>query len=316
MLRQRWLTMVVGLAAGTTGAGAQAQFHVQLAAPVEGGQAGVFVGRAEGPQIGTGGPGTPGQLLFVEALDSGRAVEGAPYSAEAITETTQVLADGNRISHRSSARVTRDGSGRERREHEGMFVGALAAQPRSTLVTIMDPVSGTAVTLDEERRVATRLRLRGVHVAAAGATHAMAATAASGASRSGDGVATFQWSAAAVAPAASATLMAMPPTAASGPAQVEALGSQVIEGVMTEGIRNTVTIPAGAIGNDLPIATVYERWYSPELQTVVMSRRSDPRFGETLFRLVSIVRAEPPPDLFTVPTDYRLEEPHTAVRPQ
>ena len=314
MLRQRWLMVVMGLATGTTAAGAQAQFHLEVAAPVEGGQAGVFVGRAEGPPVGTAGPGTPGQLLFVEALDSGRAVEGAPYSAEAVTETTQVLADGNRINHRSSARVTRDGRGRERREHEGMSVGALAAQPRAALVTIMDPVSGTAVTLDEERRVATRLRLRGVHVATAGVNQGVVTTTAS-ASRGGEPVATFQWSAAAVAPAAATTMMAIP-AAAGGPAHVEALGTQVIEGVMAEGVRNTVTIPAGAIGNDLPIATVYERWYSPELQTVVMSRRSDPRFGETVFRLVGIVRAEPPPDLFTVPTDYRIEEPHTAVRPQ
>jgi len=316
MLRQQWLMVVMGLALGTTMVGAQAQFHVQLAAPSEGGQAGVFVGRAEGPLTTVSGPGMPGQMLFVEALDSGRAVEGAPYSAEAITETTQLLADGNRISHRSSARVTRDGQGRERREHDGLLVGALAAQPRSALVTIMDPVSGTALTLDEERRVATRLRLRGVHVATSSASQTVVGTAGSGVGRGGPGVATFEWSAAAVAPAAPATLMARPTAAAGGPARVEALEAQMIEGVMAEGSRTAVVIPAGAIGNDLPIATVYERWYSPELQTVVMSRRSDPRFGETVFRLVNIVRAEPPSDLFTIPTDYRVEEPHTAVRPQ
>ncbi len=316
MLGQRWLMVLMGLAVGTAVVGAQAQFHVQVAAPGEGGQAGVFVGRAEGPPVGVAGPGMPGQMLFVEALDSGHTVEGAPYSADAITETTQLLADGNRISHRSSARVTRDGRGRERREHEGLFVGALAAQPRSALVTIMDPVSGTAVTLDEERRVATRLRLRGVHVATSGVAQTVVATPASGAGRGAESVATFQWSAAAVAPAAATAVMALPTAAAGGPARVEVLEAQMIEGVKAEGVRNTVTIPAGAIGNDLPIATVYERWYSPELQTVVMSRRSDPRFGETVFRLVNIVRAEPPPDLFTVPADYRIEEPHTAVRPQ
>jgi hypothetical protein len=275
MSRQQWLMVLMGIAVGAT------------AAPSEGGQAGAFVGGAEEPLVSVARSGMPGQMLFVEALDSGRTVEGAPYSAEAITEMTQLLADGNRISERSSVRVTRDSRGRERREHEGLLVGALA--------------------------VATRLRLRGVHVATSSASQTVVGTAASGGNRAGQAVTTFQWSAAAVAPA---TLMALPTAAAGGPARVEVLEAQVIEGVKAEGVRNTVIIPAGAIGNELPITTVYERWYSPDLQTVVMSRRSDPRFGETVFRLVNIVRAEPPSDLFTVPTDYRIEEPRAAVRPQ
>ena len=41
---------------------------------------------------------------------------GAPYSAEAVTESTQVLADGNRINQKSVTRVYRDGEGRTRRE--------------------------------------------------------------------------------------------------------------------------------------------------------------------------------------------------------
>jgi hypothetical protein len=38
----------------------------------------------------------------------------------------------------------------------------------------------------------------------------------------------------------------------------------------------------------------------------VLITRRDPRSGETVYRLTSIVRAEPPPDLFTVPSDYRI----------
>ena len=40
-------------------------------------------------------------------------------------------------------------------------------------------------------------------------------------------------------------------------------------------------IPAGQIGNELPINVVSERWYSPELKQLVMSLQSDPRFGVT-----------------------------------
>ena len=38
----------------------------------------------------------------------------------------------------------------------------------------------------------------------------------------------------------------------------------------------------------------------------VLITRRDPRSGETVYRLTNIVRAEPPPDLFTVPSDYRV----------
>jgi hypothetical protein len=73
------------------------------------------------------------------------------------------------------------------------------------------------------------------------------------------------------------------------------------------GTRTTTTIPAGEIGNQAPIHIVSERWYSPELRVVVASRRSDPRFGETNYRLENLVRSEPPAELFQVPGDFTIE---------
>jgi hypothetical protein len=81
----------------------------------------------------------------------------------------------------------------------------------------------------------------------------------------------------------------------------EALGTREIEGVSCKGTRTIVTTPAGAIGNEHAIDSVTERWVSPELQVVVMSRRSDPRFGETTYRLTKITRDEPPTALFALP---------------
>jgi hypothetical protein len=88
----------------------------------------------------------------------------------------------------------------------------------------------------------------------------------------------------------------------------EQLGTQSIEGVMAEGTRVTFTIPAGKIGNERPIVTVNERWYSPELQTIVLTKNSDPRMGETTYRLTNINRSEPDPSLFQVPADYTVDE--------
>jgi hypothetical protein len=88
----------------------------------------------------------------------------------------------------------------------------------------------------------------------------------------------------------------------------EALGRQTLEGVVADGTRTTVTIPAGQMGNEMPIQTVVESWYSPELHTTVLSRRSDPRSGETVTKYTNIVRAEPAHSLFEVPADYKISD--------
>jgi hypothetical protein len=65
-----------------------------------------------------------------------------------------------------------------------------------------------------------------------------------------------------------------------------------------------MTIPPGEIGNIGPIEVVTERWFSKELQEAVLITRRDPRSGDTTYRLTNIIRREPPPDLFMVPSDY------------
>src|SRR5579871_5184856 len=46
----------------------------------------------------------------------GKMVKGRPYSAQAVNESVQTLADGNRIVNSSSSMLYRDSQGRERRE--------------------------------------------------------------------------------------------------------------------------------------------------------------------------------------------------------
>ena len=77
---------------------------------------------------------------------------------------------------------------------------------------------------------------------------------------------------------------------------------------MHRAVRTTRTISAGEIGNEKPIEIVTEVWTSPDLKTIVMSKRSDPRSGEQTFRLTNISRAEPDPALFTVPADFKTIE--------
>jgi TonB family protein len=86
----------------------------------------------------------------------------------------------------------------------------------------------------------------------------------------------------------------------------EELGKQAIEGVECEGRREVTTIPAGAVGNERPIEMVNETWYSPELKMMILSKRNDPRFGESTYRVTNISRSEPDAALFQVPSEYTI----------
>jgi hypothetical protein len=96
------------------------------------------------------------------------------------------------------------------------------------------------------------------------------------------------------------------PVLSKGEAKTEALGTRRIEGVEAEGVRLTTTVAAGAIGNERPIEITYERWYSKELELIVYSKYTDPRFGEQSYRLTNIKRSEPENALFTPPADYKI----------
>jgi hypothetical protein len=86
----------------------------------------------------------------------------------------------------------------------------------------------------------------------------------------------------------------------------ESLGKQTVEGVSADGTREVTTIKAGSIGNDRDILVTSESWYSQELQTMIMSKHSDPRTGEEAFRLTNINRNEPAAYLFQVPSGYTM----------
>jgi hypothetical protein len=87
----------------------------------------------------------------------------------------------------------------------------------------------------------------------------------------------------------------------------ESLGTQMIEGVQAQGRRTLTRVATGVIGNSAPLELVVETWYSPELQVVVLGKRSDPRVGEITYKLTNIKRTEPAASLFEVPGDYRVD---------
>ncbi len=243
-------------------------------------------------------------MMRAEESFETRLVKGAPYQAEAVTEFGQTLADGNRITRRSSSTVARDSEGRTRREHGLAAIGPLlAGGPDHRRVFIHDPVAGVSWVLEPNEKVARKMSrpsLRApdeqprpgaplpdkgvideerIVIRGPGGEHREHVRGGGGPFR-----------------------MKMPKL------ESEALGTKVVEGVDATGTRSVITIAAGEMGNERPIEIVTERWYSPELKTVVMSRHSDPRMGETIFRLTQLSRGEPDRALFEVPSDYTVKE--------
>lgn len=232
----------------------------------------------------------------------GAVVTGAPYSAGGLNETIQVLADGNRIVNRSSFTIARDSQGRVRREDLGKD-GVLRS------VMILDPVAETTYVLDPVNHTYRKMALV-QEVKPDGA----APDAAVLMKREFKAKIDAQQ---AVAPVGGVvkTMTLAPTITNDGMLSMkvqrddltrEPLGSQLVEGVAANGERVTSTIPAGSIGNQRPIVIVSEQWYSPELQVYVATSHSDPRSGDTTYKLTNIQRNEPDPALFRVPGDYAM----------
>jgi hypothetical protein len=244
---------------------------------------------------------TFGAAGAAELSDKGPApVKGAPYSATTTTESVQTLADGNRISQTHTGSVARDSQGRTRQDAALPPIGNLSATGLPHLVFIHDPVAGTSYTLNLTDKTAWKSPMPppgmdgpGMDLDAHTSFFIQTREGSSG-------------SAALPPPPPTIAVMKHLPADEQSEASTESLGSQTMEGVLVNGVRTTRTIPAGQIGNERPISVVTEVWTSPDLKTIVSSKRDDPRMGEQTFRLSNLVRTEPDASLFAVPADFKM----------
>jgi hypothetical protein len=248
----------------------------------------------EGP--GPGGPGGPGprgpggpgfrgmELLGVGGMHGGKVVTGAPFTAVAVTTMSHSLADGTKISNTIKVTLYRDSQGRFRKEGSMPPVGNMAAdQPRS-FIAISDPVASKRYLLNPDKKIAhvTSVPNRGRKGGKGGIP-----SAADSAAPNAEGE--KEWG--------------------NNPNVTKtSLGTQTISGISGEGTRYTRVIQVGEIGNDKPITITREVWYSSDLQMVVQTKHSDPRFGDSTYSLTSIQRTEPAASLFAVPSDYTLKQ--------
>jgi hypothetical protein len=277
--------------------------------------------------------------VYSEVIASGLSavVKGEPYSAEAVSESVQILADGNKISRSNTTRMFRDSEGRTRREGASStgggngFSTSIATAPVATAsgsdffttfsgfgfqetISIFDPVSNVRYSLNPTAKTARRSKAhfglvdggffstaQPITPAVKAQIETLSANAATARAVVANGA---KDSHVVVLPGLSAISVGGNGTSRAG--KTESLGTRDFEGVQAEGTRSITTIAAGAIGNERPIEIVYERWYSKELQLMVYSRHTDPRFGEQTYRLTNISRSEPDRSLFIPPADYKI----------
>lgn len=221
-------------------------------------------------------------LQGVRTLNEGfgnQVVKGKPFSATEERHSLQVLGDGTRIENMQTNRIYRDTDGRTRVEEMN---GA---------VSIYDPISNTHIELDPATKTA----------------------------RKGTGLSGFSYSTGANSfqtlvygygrktpttpfPNSAATMQGVMSET------TENLGAQTVNGVPAQGVRTTMIIPKGQIGNSKDIKVMTERWSSSELQMLIKSTNSDPRFGDTTYQLTKITQSAPDPALFQIPADYSVLE--------
>lgn len=257
----------------------------------------------------------------------GKVVTGAPYTATITTTLTQTLGDGTHIVQKQESSVARDSAGRTRREESINNIGPWSTSNSSPIVFINDPVAQVHYVLEPDGKTAMKMSLQAGSVSIT--TDSLAAPVGDKKTfffvgQAGETLAQGALPEPPPPPGARMTMSTNVMSAVAGPTvmtnvmvrddqggaddKVQTLADQTIEGVVAHGKQVTTTIPAGTIGNDQPIVITSETWYSPDLQTVVLSKRNDPRIGESVMSVTNIQRGDPSPSLFQVPAGYTVKD--------
>lgn len=77
-------------------------------------------------------------------------------------------------------------------------------------------------------------------------------------------------------------------------------------GVDTTGFRETTTINPGVMGNDQPMISTREFWYSAQLGINLISKVDTPQSGKQVFTVKDLTTSEPDPTIFELPEGYKI----------
>jgi hypothetical protein len=196
------------------------------------------------------------------------SLPNAPFSATVNTEWIRQLPDGSTITLKNHRAIARDAAGRIFQERRMLVPEGGKIESEVTHIEISDPVAQQLYICIPRERTCQLEVFSGQDFAS---------------------------------PLRAAATPKQPDSSGS-----EDLGTQSVGGRETVGTRETMVIPAGTIGNNSPLMSKREFWYSPLLGLNLISRRQDPRFGEQNFELSDITVGEPDAKLFEVPSGSKI----------
>ncbi len=231
-------------------------------------------------------------------------VKNSPFSAEVVTQYDRTLDNSGHIHRETRGKVYRDSQGRMRTDS-----GTPSLQPGADKVehvTINDPVQREIVNLNPKTKTATIFHLGQSMGSTAPIAMANVAGSPVNVAPLQPGLKPAERN---TAPGATTTSK-MPARLSTTPVETktEVLGNRYIEGVNATGTRTTRIIDAGSMGNDKPIVSVTETWFSSELKMTVLTVTDDGQSGHSTTKLINIVRTEPLAQLFQVPSDYTVKD--------
>lgn len=204
-------------------------------------------------------------------------IPGKPFSANTSTDWTRTLEDGNTITERLDARIVRDSMGRVYRErHHFVPAGSHDTSPLYE-IHIYDPVAHVEILCNGRYYRCTLSDYK---------PRTFYEMPALGTTRNGG-----------------RTLAR------------ESLGTDNIEGIPVIGTRETTTIEPGTLGNDRPLVSTREFWYSKDLLTNLAVTRIDPRTGKQVIRLSSISHADPDSHVFDIPIGFKVRDLRNSPHP-
>jgi hypothetical protein len=222
---------------------------------------------------------TPPVIKFQDGGANGRMESifippkaGSPFSLTLVTEWTRAFGDGGTFTLTNQRRIVRDSRGRIYQERWLLVPKGGDVKSHMDIFQLTDPEQHTWYNCETATKTCELLTYR---------------------------LSTSDNFQPAVGPSG-------PLPNGKGSHQHEDLGSSNIEGIETHGYRETLTINPGVLGNDKPMVTTREFWYSPELGINVSSTVDSPQSGKQVFSVKDLSAAEPEPSLFLVPDDYKV----------
>lgn len=195
-------------------------------------------------------------------------VANAPFRAKVIVKWDQPLVGGGTVSKMYYTMVARDSQGRVRRETRGFIPANSSDEPPLRTFTITDPIAGTRTTCTETAMNCTTgvFRRRLDFV-----------------EDSPDGL-----------------------PADGNQATRQSLGKQTLDGLPVIGTRVTAAGMAGSQGTRRVALTSTEVWYSPDLHVDLSVIRNNPQLGTVALTVTELVRGEPDPSWFAVPSGFAM----------